>query len=239
MTEETVSWLSRVRLVDEVFQVLRERIYSGRYAPGESLPQVRIAAELKISRTPLREAFRMLEREGLVTVGANGTVRVVSADFQGLLDAYELREVIDGLAARLAAERGRAHAAARLEPLLAEQRAALDPWAPDKYTDANVRFHAAIFELADNQFLNGQLPVVRMTAQVFTPKALLSQERVYSAIAEHMAIVGAVTQGDAARAEALARGHIRHSITALKDSGAGTASAEPHEAIRSLGRKRT
>ena len=237
--EEPVSWLSRVRLVDEVFQVLRERIYTGRYAPGELLPQVRIAAELSISRTPLREAFRMLEREGLVTVGTNGTVRVVSADFRGLLDAYELREVIDGLAARLAAERGQAQAAHRLEPLLAEQRAALDPWMPDKYTEANVCFHTAIFELADNNFVNGQLPVVRMTAQVFTPKAWLSQERVYSAINEHVAIIEAITQGDGARAEILARGHIRHSITVLKEKGAGTAGAAPPATMRTLGRERT
>ena len=181
----------------------------------------------------------MLEREGLVTVGAHGTVCVISADFQSLLHAYELREVIDGLAARLVAEHGHANAVARLEPLLAEQRAALNPWTPDKYTEANVQFHAAIFEMADNQFLHGQLPVVRMTAQVFTPKALLSQERVYSAIAEHVEIVEAISQGDTARAEALARGHIRHSITALKESRVDAARAEPPGAMQILGRKRT
>jgi len=220
VTEESVSWLSRVRLVDEVFQVLRERIYTGRYAPGESLPQVKIAAELQISRTPLREAFRMLEREGLVTVGANGTVSVISGDLQKLLDAYELREVIDGLAARLVAERASRRIAERIEPLLVEQRAALNPWTPERYTEANVRFHAALFELADNSFVSGQLPLVRITAQVFTPNALLSQERVYTAIAEHVAILDAIMQGDAARAETLARKHIRHSITELKEKGA-------------------
>lgn len=235
--EESFSWQSRVRLVDEVFQVLRERIYSGRYAPGESLPQVKIAAELNISRTPLREAFRMLEKEGLVKVGVSGTVSVVSADFQSLLHAYELREVIDGLAARLAAERERTQAAARLEPLLAVQRAALDPWAPDKYTEANVEFHAAIFELAGNEFLHGQLPVVRMTAQVFTPTALLSQERVFSAIAEHMEIVEAIKCGDATTAEVVARGHIRHSINALKQNEASSAQAGLPGAMRTLGRK--
>jgi len=239
MNEESLSWQSRVRLVDEVFEVLRERIFSGRYSPGEPLPQVRIAAELSISRTPLREAFRMLEGEGLVKVGANGTVRVVSADFKSLLDAYELREVIDGLAARLAAERGHAQAAARLEPLLAAQRSALEPWMPSQYTKANVQFHAAIFELANNEFLHGQLPIVRMTAQVFSPKALLSKERVYSAIAEHVDMTDAITGGDGPRAEALARGHIRHSITALRETGAGAARAEPAPPARILGRTRT
>lgn len=229
MTEEPVSWLSRVRLVDEVFQVLRERIYSGRYAPGESLPQVKIAAELHISRTPLREAFRMLEREGLVTVGANGTVRVISGDLQKLLAAYELREVIDGLAARLVAQRASHQVAERVEPLLVEQRAALDPWKPERYTEANVLFHAALIELADNPFLSGQSPLVRITAQVFTPNALFSQGRVYTAIEEHVGIVEAILQGDAARAETLARNHIRHSITELEQTGRPPDGADRHQ----------
>lgn len=226
--EESVSWQSRVRLVDEVFQLLRERIYTGRYAPGESLPQVKIAAELQISRTPLREAFRMLEREGLVTVGSSGTVQVISGDLQKLLNAYELREVVDGVAARLAAERAGRRVGERLKLALDDQRAALDPWTPEKYTEANVRFHSAIIELADNSFVSGQLPLVRITAQVFTPNALLSQERVYTAITEHVAILDAIVQGDAERAERLARNHIRHSINELKDKAtvAGTPGAK-------------
>lgn len=222
--EESVAWLSRVRLVDEVFQVLRERIYTGRYTPGESLPQVKIAAELSISRTPLREAFRMLEREGLVTVGSNGTVSVISGDRQKLLDAYELREVIDGVAARLTAQRANRRVLERLEPILEEQRAALDPWKPDRYTEANVAFHLAIFELADNPFVIGQLPLVRITAQVFSPTALLSKERVFSAIEEHGAILEAIKSENAVLAETLARNHIRHTINDLKEKAAATGS---------------
>lgn len=235
---ETIHWHSRIRLVDEVFQVLRERIYAGRYAPGESLPQVRIAAELNISRTPLREAFRMLEKERLVQVGPGGGIHVVSADLRSLLHAYELREVIDGLAARLAAERGHAEAASRLEPLLEAQRAALDPWAPDKYTAANVGFHGAIFDMADNDMLREQMVVVRMTAQVFTPTALLSQKRVFSAVAEHLGIAEAIGDGDAARAETLARNHIRHSIAELKESGVGAARVDSPGIAQPLGRHR-
>jgi len=59
-------WRSRIRLVDEVVDVLRKRIYDGAYAPGEPLRQEQLSAELSVSRTPLREAFWMLEREGLV-----------------------------------------------------------------------------------------------------------------------------------------------------------------------------
>ncbi len=62
----SVEWKSRTRLVDEVVDVIRDRIYEGTYPPGAPIRQEQLAAELNVSRTPLREALRMLEREGLV-----------------------------------------------------------------------------------------------------------------------------------------------------------------------------
>ena len=73
-------WRSQTRLLDEVADALRERIYSGIYAPGAILRQEQIATEFGISRTPLREAFRVLERDGLVVHQAGRSVRVASAD---------------------------------------------------------------------------------------------------------------------------------------------------------------
>lgn len=164
---EQLEWHSRTRLIDEIAQVLRERIYSGRYVPGEALRQVQIAAELKVSRTPLREALRMLEMEGILKADVGGGVRVIRADYRRLIDAYLLREVIDALAARLATERQKPAAVSRLHALIAVQRQAVQPWVPDAYTKANVEFHAAIIEMAQNEFLTGQLPIVRMTSQIF------------------------------------------------------------------------
>lgn len=75
----TIDWNSRVRLVDEVVQELRDRIYEGRYPPGTRLRQEQLAAELNVSRTPLREAFRKLESEGFVILSSGRGVRVVPA----------------------------------------------------------------------------------------------------------------------------------------------------------------
>lgn len=211
-----LAWHSRTRLVDEVAQVLRERIYAGELLPGQSLRQVQLAEALQISRTPLREALRMLEQEGLLTTDPVRGVRVVQADSARLLEAYEVREVIDALAARLAAERAAARAGAVLRPLIAAQRKALKPWSPGRYTQGNVEFHAAIIELAGNEFLRAQLPIVRLTSQVFTPQALLQRERVDTAIAEHAALAAAIEAGRAAEAEKLARTHIRSTINGLK-----------------------
>ena len=221
MTEQ-LQWLSRTRLVDEVVQVLRERIYSGRYLPGEALRQVQIAQELKVSRTPLREALRMLEREGIVKADLPGGVSVVQADFRRLIDAYELREVVDGLAARLAAARSAAQAEIRLLPIVERQRSALSSWEPSIYTKANVEFHAAIIAMADNEFLTNQMPIVRMTSQIFTPVALMAVDRVEQAIGEHMRLIKAIQRGDASAAERLSRQHIQNTIQRLK-KGVGAA----------------
>ncbi|MGT2492895.1 GntR family transcriptional regulator [Cupriavidus basilensis] len=122
---ETFEWQGRVRLVEEVAQVLRRRIYRGVYPPGKPLRQVEISRTRKISRTPLREALRILEREGLVSAETARGVTVVSADFRQLMDACELREVIDGLAARLAASRASELAGAPLRAIIETQQGSL------------------------------------------------------------------------------------------------------------------
>ncbi len=234
-----LAWHSRTRLVDEVAQVLRERIYAGDLAPGQCLRQVQLADALKISRTPLREALRMLQQEGLLASDPVRGVRVVQADFGRLLEAYALREMLDALAARLAAERAAGQADAVLRPLITRQRAALRPWSPGRYTQANVDFHCAIVDLAGNEFLGAQLPIVRLTSQVFTPRGLLQRERVDSAIAEHEALAAAIAAGRAREAERLARAHIRSTIEGLKRlaQGEGTPGrARSARAPRATGR---
>lgn len=215
MTSE-LDWKSRTRLVDEVVDVIRDRIYEGDYLPGAPLRQEQLAAELNISRTPLREALRMLEREGLVKVAPGRGLRVVSADLQELLEAYEAREMVDGLAARLAARRGDGDLADRLATILDAQAAALSPWTPRDYTAANVAFHRALVEGSHNPYVIGQLPLVRMTSQIFTPLKLIDAGRATSAVAEHRAIAAAVSACDESEAERLAREHIRTTIVSLR-----------------------
>ncbi|QOT80652.1 GntR family transcriptional regulator [Cupriavidus basilensis] len=213
---ETFEWQGRVRLVEEVAQVLRQRIYRGVYPPGKPLRQVEISEDLKISRTPLREALRILEREGLVSAETARGVTVVSADFRQLMDAYAFREVIDGLAARLAASRASEPAAAPLRAIIEVQRGSLDPWRPDVYTAANVEFHTAIIGLAANEYLARQVPIVHMTSQVFAPRVLFARDRALAAIEEHEQIVAAIEGADADEAEHLARLHIRNSMARLR-----------------------
>ena len=195
--------------------MLRQRIYSGTYPPGELLRQVQLSQDLNVSRTPLREALRILQSEGLVQAeGARG-VSVSRADPARLMNAYALREMLDGLAARQAAERNAATAEARLAPVIARQRQALAPWSPGDYVQLNMDFHAAVVELAENEFLTAQLALIRMTATVFAPAFLICPERARLAVASHLAVAAAIAAADGDAAERLARQHIRATVECL------------------------
>ena len=217
-TPGQIEWRGRVRLVDEVTDVLRERIYAGVYAPDEKLRQEQLAADLEISRTPLREALRVLESEGLVRSEPGRGVRVVTVDATTLLAGYEVREVLDGLAARLASRRVDEVDLRSLEELLDTQLAALDESDIGAYTRANVAFHTQIVDVAGNSFVAAQLSLIPLTAQVFTPARRIAMLRARESVGEHRRILAAIASGDEVEAEAAARAHIRVTIDQLTQS---------------------
>lgn len=217
---EQESSASRIPLVDEIASVIRERIYTHRYPTGSWLRQEHLSAELGVSRTPLREALRMLEQEGLLRVKIGQGARVVSGDLDTLLDAYELRAVVDGLAARLSAENADTFLGRHLHQAIQAQQAAVEPWRPRDYTQANVDFHEQIMYMSGNDFVIGQTPILRMTAQVFAPVALVRPETALRAIDEHIAIADAIAAGDGPGAERLARAHIEATMAQLRKNRA-------------------
>lgn len=208
--------LKRVFLVDEVVDQLRERILAGVYPPGSRLRQEQVASELGLSRTPVREAMRTLEREHLLVVERSGGMRVAESDPATLLAAYELREVVDGLAARLAAARGASAATDQLHDVLRQQEALLAAdWSPEDWVRSNVRFHGLVMEASNNPYLLGLLPFVHATSRVFRPASVLGRDRAAEAHGEHAAIASSLLDGDVDRAEKLARVHIRRTSDEL------------------------
>lgn len=232
MTAETATLgvLRRRRLVDDVVGVLREQIVRGQLPAGAQLLQTDLAARLGVSRTPLREALRILENDGWVrTSNNNRTVEVVTFDAAELRALFELREVIDGLAARLATRRGlppAVHTEARR--LLDEMAASAAPYDPLRRADAHAAFHLLFVEQSGNQRLRALIPLIRVStaalylpflddpdavtlvvnaAKTATPKQLFDETQ-----ASHQAILDAVTEGHATRAEAAARRHIRRTL---------------------------
>ncbi len=201
--------LTRRRLVDDATQAIRKAILDGRLPAGTRLRQTDLAAQLRISRTPIREALGRLQQEGLVELLARGGVRVALLDLEQAVELYELREVLDGLAARLAARR--ALGRSRLGPLestLDRMARCLDRKHPARWFAAHVAFHEELFRLAGNRRLQRLLPVVRLSIRHFQPLLLLTPGRLGEAYLEHRRIFDAVAGHDAETAEQEARAHI-------------------------------
>jgi DNA-binding GntR family transcriptional regulator len=206
----------RPRLADEIHEYLRDQIYAGAFPPGTQLRQEQLAEELQVSRTPLREALRVLENEGLLSVRRGNRVEVISPDKERFMDALVLREVIDGAAAGLcAAKRLSARQLAELRRALAAQEAALDPWNRVGFARSDADLHAGILRLSGNFYLEQQVKLVRLTIQVFQMGTSFGPETAKAKIAEHQAIVDAIADGDVERAEAAAKSHIHRVIDEL------------------------
>lgn len=205
-------WHNRPSLATEIAKVLRERIFSGFYPAGHPMLQVQLAEELKISRTPLRHALNVLVSEGLLQPADQRGLIVAQPDINNLEQAYLLREVVDGLAARLATQNATPGDIRELRKIISAQSTHVKTWSPDTYTRLNVEFHAQILSLANNRYLDTQLPLVRLTSQVFLPAFTLTQERAINAIDEHTIIVDSIEQQDASTAEQLSHAHINKTL---------------------------
>jgi len=198
---------------------LRKRILGGELAGGTRLFEVQLAEELQISRTPVREAMSRLAEEGLLDRVKSGGFIVRTFGFADVVDAIELRGVLEGTAARLAAERGVGPTAlAKIQQTVNELDACFgeDPSEVDfeAYSELNARFHHELAGLAGSDVIRRE--VERMTRLPFaSPSAFLPNSADIEAFRrslglaqeQHRAIVAAIAARQGARAEALAREH--------------------------------
>jgi GntR family transcriptional regulator of vanillate catabolism len=210
-------------LVEQVSHRLRELILTHEIPAGSKLVQADLADRMGVSRTPLREAMRLLEQDGLVRVSnGNRTVEVVSFTGVELTELYEIREVVDGLAARLLARRGMSHDAdQQIASTLEAMAANIQPLNGESYLSAHLGFHVGIIEHCGNDRLKGQLSLVRVTAASLRdafPRELKVRPTANTAQADHQAIYDAIRSGNETAAEKAARHHIRRSMRLIPDA---------------------
>lgn len=203
-----VAPLQRRRLVDEAAQRLRDAILSGRLAGGARLRQTELADRLGISRTPIREALVRLGEEGLIELRPRGGARVAPLHPDEAVELYDLREVLDGLAARLAAGRPDAGGLAGLERALGRMGACVERGDPTHWFRSHVQFHEEIIRAAGNRHLARLSAVVRLSIRQFHPMLLQTPRRFADANREHRLIFEAITARDPETAERAARAHI-------------------------------
>ncbi len=206
--EPRVTPLRRRRLVDDATQTLREAILDGRLPEGARLRQTDLALRLGISRTPIREALTRLGHEGLIELLPHGGVRVLLLQADEALELYDLREVLDGVAARRAASRADQAALGRLARALGRMGECLEHGDSSRWFPAHVTFHEEIVRAAASRSLGRLSSVVRLSIRRFHPLLLKTERRLEEAYREHRGIFEAIAARDAEAAERLARAHI-------------------------------
>jgi GntR family transcriptional regulator of vanillate catabolism len=198
---------------------LRQMLYEGEFAPGVRMAELPLVERLGVSRTPLRLALSTLAHEGLLELLPTGGYAVRAFTREDVDTAIELRGVLEGTAARFAAERDAAEALAEMHELNADLEAVVHESSYDsfvRYVGLNERFHALLLEAAGSPVLSraiGQvvgLPFASPSAFVLAEAELAeSREILVVAHYHHRELTRAIERGDGGRAEALAREHAR------------------------------
>jgi len=207
--------IARHALYEEVAERLRARIFSHELAPGSWLDEQAIAAALGISRTPLREALKVLASEGLVRLEPRRGCYVAELTEQDLDDIFPVIALLEG---RCAWEAARRAAGADLAELAAihkdlERHAAAND--PDRFFEANQAFHAAVQRIAGNRFLTQMIADARKVLRLTRRDSLRLDGRLRQSLAEHRAILSALQQRDADKAARLMHDHLLSGRDAL------------------------
>jgi len=188
---------------------LRTLIFDGTLAPGSLLRQEELAAQLGISRTPLRESLRLLDLEGLIETAPSGASRVVDLNGTAAAEAMEVREVIDGLVANLWARRGLPVARRRSFTAIVDQMDRASSLGDKKsYMASNASFHLELLRGLEHRWLDQFTSLVRISSQATYLRLESGTERLRLSAAEHRAILAAIAKGEPEEAERLAREHV-------------------------------
>lgn len=199
-----------VSLANQVFERIEYNILSGEYAIGEIISEKRFAAELGVSRTPIREALSRLLEERLVADSPNGTV-VLGITDKDVDDAYEVKRRIEVLATRWASQLIDGEGIRRLSDIIDQQEFYAQKNDTVKVRDLDTDFHDTIYEYCGSTVLQGILSPLHHKIMKFRNASLQSNEkRVPESIAEHRAILDALAEHEDTKVETLMLVHVEH-----------------------------
>lgn len=197
------------------YERLCEDIRRGLLKPGARLLETEIAERLHISRTPVREAIRRLESEGLVDHLPRTGAVVRRLEYPEIMELYEMRTVLEGTAARLAARAASPVELEELKSINAEMAAATGDGGA--LVRLNRQFHARMMDAARNRFLLKSAETVEKTLLILGPSSMESPERASEAVEEHAAMLAALEARDGEAAERAMRRHMENAqLTRLR-----------------------
>jgi len=197
---------------DAAYLALRERIVGRQIPPGSPLREIQLAKELGISRTPLREAIRQLSRDGLVECSPHCGARVVQPSAQLVSNIFQIREALEGIAARHAAEKMDHHRLREMRRLFEDLRQRI---ASEDFQDVGDMIHEEILYACGNHDLSALMANYREMIRWFQRLASEVPGRLGESFREHEAILCALEARDPEWAEHAARSHVRNTVSDL------------------------
>lgn len=202
-----------------VFHKLREDILSGKYEENEELKEVAIGEELGVSRTPVREAFRQLELEGLIQIIPNKGAYVTGITEKDVKDIYMIRSLLEGLCARWATEHITAEQMEEMEENVYLSRFHAQKGHLDQLAELDNRFHDILYEACDSKILEHQLKDFHQYVLRVRRKTLANKNRGPKSNEEHEQIMLAIKARDADKAEQLANRHMINAYDNMVKNG--------------------
>ena len=211
-TDFEVTMNEYLPLRDVVFNTLRQAIITGEFAPGERLMEIALANRLGVSRTPVREAIRKLELEGLVKIIPNKGAYVTGITPKDVQDIYMIRSILEGMCARWATEHITPEQIEQLEEivLLSEFHLKKDKDKVVQVSDLDGKFHHVLYEASNSRIMEHTLSDFHKYVKMARMLSVGAKNRAEKSIEEHKAILEAIKKGDADEAERLANLHIMH-----------------------------
>lgn len=202
-----------------VFNKLRDDILSGKYAEHEELKEVAIGEEMGVSRTPVREAFRQLELEGLIRIVPNKGAYVTGITAKDVKDIYMIRSLLEGLCARLATEKISKEQMEEMEENIYLADFHEEKGHLDQIAELDNRFHDILYEACDSKLLEHTLKDFHRYVLRVRQKTLATNTRGRASNDEHRHIMEAIKAGDAALAEKLANQHMINAYDNMVKNG--------------------
>lgn len=209
----------RYTLGGRVYNAIREKILSGTYKENEELKETAVAAELGVSRTPVREALRQLELEGLVSIIPNKGAYVTGITKKDIHDIYMIRSYLEGLCARWACEHITDAQIEDLEEILYLSDFHARRGHSEQMVELDNKFHELIYKASGSKILNHVLSDFHQYVERVRKITLSRPYRAEKSSKEHAAIVEAIKKRDGDLAEALAHEHIVNTIKNLIEQG--------------------
>ncbi|OOG37987.1 GntR family transcriptional regulator [Polaromonas sp. A23] len=199
-------------LYEEVAELLRQRIFSRELAPGSWIDELKLAEEYGISRTPLREALKVLATEGLVTMKVRRGAYVTEVSERDLADVYHLLSLLESDAAGVVAIQATDAQLKELQTLHRDLEKAVNN--RERFFQINEAFHMRLLEIANNRWRDQMVADLRKVMKLNRHNSLLKSGRIEESLAEHRAIMDALARHDSPGAMQTMQAHFRSGLEA-------------------------